>query len=195
MAAGLEPDRYTRIRILALMSLHCEGYEGAEAASLHLCEAIHQAQTVGLHLDRPGRKGEGDSMGLLFWGLWTLDKMHACLGGRPVILADWDIGIGRPGLRSQNEIQGQGQGECQGLGQGSAAFRVWLAVSELLATVISFYRPSAGVTSGWEEGFPAFEDIVSEAGQGDMDFATLGLSPHPPPPTGTSHYPISTLIN
>lgn len=110
-----------------------------------------------------------------------------------MILADWDIGIERPGLRSQNEIQGQGQGECRGLGQGSAAFRVWLAVSELLATVISFYRPSAGVTSGWEEGFPAFEDIVSEAGQGDMDFATLGL--FPPPPTRTSHYPIPTLIN
>lgn len=166
MAAGLEPDRYTRIRILALMSLHCEGYEGAEAASLHLCEAIHQAQTVGLHLDRPGRSGDGDSLGLLFWGLWTLDKMHACLGGRPVLLADWDIGIERPG---------QGQSQTQA-GSGSGAFRVWLAVSELLATVISFYRPSAGVTSGWEEGFPAFEDIVGEAGQGEMDFATLGMS-------------------
>jgi hypothetical protein len=70
-------------------------------------------------------------------------------------------------------MQGQDQTQCQ----ASAAFRVWFAVSELLATVISFYRPSAGVTSGWEEGFPAFEDIVGEAGRGeDLDFATLGLS-------------------
>jgi hypothetical protein len=159
MDAGLEPDRYTRIRVLALMSLHCEGYEGAEAASLHLCEAIHQAQTVGLHLNRPGREC-GDTLSELFWCLWTLDKMHASLGGRPVILADRDIGIEKPGLQVQ-------------LGS-RAAFKVWFAVSELLATVISFYRPSAGVTSGWEEGFPAFEDIVGEAGQGDLDFVTLG---------------------
>lgn len=191
MNANLEPDRYTRIRILALMSLHCEGYEGAEAASLHLCEAIHQAQTVGLHLDRPGREG-GDSLSLLFWGLWTLDKMHASLGGRPVLLADRDIGIGRPGVNPGLEVQGQGSDQNQnqnpdqnqsqgytqvrGSGVSQGAFRVWLAVSELLATVISFYRPSAGVTSGWEEGFPAFEDIVSETG-GDLDFATLGSSP------------------
>lgn len=163
MDAGLEADRYTRIRILALMSLHCDGYEGAETASLHLCQAIHQAQTVGLHLDRPGRVPD-DPLSELFWCLWTLDKMHASLGGRPVLFADRDIGIEKP-LRAQT--QGPGSGRSQD------AFRVWFAVSELLATVISFYRPSAGVTTGWEEGFPAFEDIVGEASQG-LDYATLG---------------------
>ncbi|KAJ5150955.1 uncharacterized protein N7482_010207 [Penicillium canariense] len=159
MDAELEPDRYTRIRVLALMSLHCEGYEGAEAASLHLCQAIHQAQTVGLHLDRPDRRS-GDPLFQLFWCLWTLDKMHACIGGRPVLLADRDIGIEKPGLQMQ---------------ASPGSFRVWLAVSDLLATIISFYRPSAGVTSGWEEGFPAFEDIVGETAHEDLDFATLGF--------------------
>ncbi len=163
MDAGLEADRYTRIRVLALMSLHCEGYEGAETASLHLCQAIHQAQTVGLHLDRPDRE-PGDPLSELFWCLWTLDKMHASLGGRPVLFADRDIGIEKP-LRVQTQRPGSGRSQD--------AFRVWFAVSELLATVISFYRPSAGVTTGWEEGFPAFEDIVGEAGQG-LDYATLG---------------------
>lgn len=155
MDAELEPDRLTRIRVLALMSLHCEGYEGAEAASLHLCQAIHQAQTVGLHLDRPGRTS-ADPLVQLFWCLWTLDKMHASIGGRPVLLADRDIGTEKP------NVNGQG------------AFGVWLAVSDLLATVISFYRPSAGITSGWEEGFPAFEDIVGEDSHEDLDFAILG---------------------
>ncbi|KAJ5988229.1 transcriptional regulator family: Fungal Specific TF [Penicillium waksmanii] len=159
MEAALEPDRLTRIRIWALMSLHCEGHEGAEAASLHLCQAIHQAQTVGLHLDRPGRT-PADPLPRLFWCLWTLDKMHASIGGRPVLLADRDIGVAKPDSR---------------IAETRGAFAVWLAVSELLATVISFYRPSAGVTSGWEEGFPAFEDIVEEHTNGDVDFATLGL--------------------
>lgn len=159
MDADLETDRLTRIRILALMSLHCEGYEGAEAASFHLCQAIHQAQTVGLHLDRPDRTSAGP-LAELFWCMWTLDKMHACIGGRPVLLADRDIGVAKPNTQTQNR----------------GAFGVWLAVSDLLATVISFYRPSAGITSGWEEGFPAFEDIVGENAQGDLDYATLGMS-------------------
>lgn len=159
MDAELEPDRVTRIRVLALMSLHCEGYEGAEAASFHLCQAIHQAQTVGLHLDRPDRT-PADPLAKLFWCLWTLDKMHASIGGRPVLLADRDIGLEKPKVHAQ---------------KSRGAFGVWLAVSDLLATVISFYRPSARITSGWEEGFPAFEDIVGENAQEDLDFATLGM--------------------
>jgi hypothetical protein len=80
---------------------------------------------------------------------------------RPVLLADRDIGIVKPNVSAQ---------------ASRGAFEVWLAVSDLLATVISFYRPSAEPTSGWEEGFPAFEDIVGEDTQGDLDFATLGMS-------------------
>ncbi|KAJ5585365.1 uncharacterized protein N7459_005165 [Penicillium hispanicum] len=159
MDAELESDRLNRIRALALMSLHCEGYEGAEAASLHLCQAIHQAQTVGLHLDRPDRT-PAHPLARLFWGLWTLDKMHASIGGRPVILADRDIGIEKPNVRAE---------------ESPGAFRVWLAISDLLATVISYYRPSVEATSGWEEGFPAFEDIVGEDVHGDLDFSTLGV--------------------
>lgn len=158
MEAELEPDRLTRIRVLALMSLHCEGHEGAEAASFHLCQAIHQAQTIGLHLDRPGRTST-DPLARLFWCLWTLDKMHASIGGRPVLLADRDIGISKPDSR----VEG-----------ARGAFAIWLAISELLATVISFYRPSSEATSGWEEGFPAFEDIVEEHTNGDVEFSTLG---------------------
>jgi hypothetical protein len=159
MDAGLEPDRLTRIRVLALMSFHCEGYEGAEAASLHLCQAIHQAQTVGLHLGRPDQTST-DSLTKLFWCLWTLDKMHASIGGRPILLADRDIGVVKPDVSAQ---------------RSRGAFEVWLAVSDLLATVISYYRPSADPSSGWEEGFPAFEDIVGEDAQEDLDYATLGM--------------------
>lgn len=155
MDADLERDRLTRIRVLALMSLHCEGHEGAEAASFHLCQAIHQAQTIGLHLDWPDR-ASAEPLAKFFWCMWTLDKMHASIGGRPVLLADRDIGVAKPNTPNRG------------------AFGVWLAISDLLATVISFYRPTAGTTSGWEEGFPAFEDIVGETAQEDLDYATLG---------------------
>ncbi|PYI01058.1 fungal-specific transcription factor [Aspergillus sclerotiicarbonarius CBS 121057] len=156
---GLESDRLSRIRILALMSLHCEGYEGAEAASMHLCQAIHQAQTVGLHLDRPGRT-PGDSLSCLFWCLWSLDRMHACIGGRPVLLADCDIGIEKPSVRDFSP---------------RSAFDIWFAISDLLSTVISFYRPAADHTVGWEGEFPAFEAITGDKLRDDLNFATLGL--------------------
>ncbi|GKZ33240.1 hypothetical protein AbraIFM66950_003036 [Aspergillus brasiliensis] len=154
---GLELDRLRRIRILALMSLHCEGYEGAEAASMHLCQAIHQAQTVGLHLDRPGRT-PGDSLFNLFWCLWGLDRMHACIGGRPVILSDCDIGLEKPKMQDLSP---------------RSAFDIWFAISDLLSTVISLYRPSSDHTVGWEGEFPAFEGITGDRLRDDLDFATL----------------------
>ncbi|KAL4987499.1 hypothetical protein BDW68DRAFT_197399 [Aspergillus falconensis] len=159
MEAVLEQDRVTRIRILALMSLHSEGYEGAEAASMHLCQAIHQAQTAGLHLERPNRSPD-DSLATLFWCLWSLDKMHASIGGRPVLLADRDIGIKRHDCATRHS---------------KSAFDAWLALSELLSTVISFYRPTADDTTGWETEYPSFEEIIGNPIQEQMDFATLGV--------------------
>lgn len=158
MDAGIETDRITGIRILALMSLHCEGFEGAEAASLNLCQAIHLAQTAGLHLNRPGRTPE-DAISKLFWCLWTLDKVHASIGGRPVILADRDIGIEKPDTKVPTS---------------RSAFDVWLSISDLLATVISFYRPGADLNVGWEDNFPTFEQIVGDDVRDDLDFTTLG---------------------
>lgn len=156
--AGLEPDRVASIRTLALMSLHCEGFEGAEAASMHLCQAIHLAQTAGLHLNRPGR-APGDALSRLFWCLWTLDKMHASIGGRPVILADRDIGIEKPDINTPTS---------------RSAFDVWLSISDMLAAVISFYRPGADHKVGWEDSFPTFEQIVGANVRDDLDFMTLG---------------------
>lgn len=158
MNARLEPDRITSIRILALMSLHHEGYEGAETASMNLCQAIHLAQTAGLHLNRPGR-APGDALSKLFWCLWTLDKMHASIGGRPIILADRDIGIEKPDNKDTKP---------------RFAFDVWLTISDLLSTVISFYRPFANHNVGWEDSFPTFEQVVGDHVRDDLDFTTLG---------------------
>ncbi|RHZ49899.1 transcription factor domain-containing protein [Aspergillus thermomutatus] len=159
MDAGLESDRIARIRTLALMSLHCEGYDGAEAASMHLCRAIHQAQTAGLHLDRPDRV-QGDSLSRLFWCLWTLDKMHASIGGRSVLLADRDIGLRKPNVKTSDP---------------KSTFDVWFAISDLLSTVISFYRPSADPTVGWETNFPSFEEIMGDNFGEELDFTMLGF--------------------
>jgi hypothetical protein len=154
----VEPDRITRIQILALLSLHCEGVEGAEAASLHLCQAVHQAQTVGLHLNHPGRAVD-DHLSRLFWCLWSLDKLHASIGGRPILMADRDIGIEKPNINSSSS---------------TSAFDIWFAISDLLASVISLYRPSVHPDLTWQDDFPVFADIVGKNSRDNHDPAILG---------------------
>ncbi|PWY73037.1 fungal-specific transcription factor [Aspergillus heteromorphus CBS 117.55] len=158
---GLETDRITRIRVMALMSLHCEDSDGTETASMHLCHAIHQAQTVGLHLIRP-RNTDQDLSGL-FWCLWTLDKIHACIGGRPVLLLDSDIGVKKPAAVRNNQPRPR------------TAFEIWFAISDLLSDVIHLYRPAADPDSRWEKGFPNFHEIVGGNVNQYLDIATLGF--------------------
>lgn len=161
MNANIEPDRVTCIRILALMSLHCEGAGGADASSMHLLQAVHHAQTAGLQIDSPDRDRENDSLSKLFWSLWSLDKLHASIGGRPIMIFDRDIGISNPTLNSNRR---------------KAPFDIWLELSEMLAKVIDFYRPTARPDStGWEDDFPAFEDIVGDYLRGDLEASTLAL--------------------
>ncbi|KAJ9357271.1 transcriptional regulator family: Fungal Specific TF [Paecilomyces variotii] len=155
----VEADRISRIQILALLSLHCEGFEGAETASMHLCHALHQAQTVGLHLSHPGRAVD-DHLARLFWCLWSLDKLHASIGGRPILMADRDIGIDKPSTK--------------GSGRHSA-FGVWLDTADLLASVISLYRPSLHSDPAWEGDFPSFENVMGNGLRDHLNSATVGL--------------------
>jgi len=146
MKADLEADRFTKIQIMTLMSLHNDGPGGIEESSLHLAMAIHDAQTTGLHINTPGRT-PNDQAGLLWWTLWTLDKFNACLGGRPLVIVDRDIDIDRPTLESNVRSQSMG---------------VWLSMGDLLDKVIEFYRPRADPdAAGWESDFPTFTETTS----------------------------------
>jgi hypothetical protein len=145
MKADLEPDRITKIQILALLSLHNDGPNGIEESSIHLTQAIHHAHTAAIQVHYSGERPEGHPR-MLYWCLWSLDKINASLAGRPVTIADRDIGITRPILENEPIFQG---------------FIMWLTISDLLAKVIAFYRPTASQdASGWEEDFPAFHQIV-----------------------------------
>lgn len=145
MKADLEPDRVTNIQILTLLSLHNDGPGGIEESSMHLNAAIHHAHTAALQVHYSGERPE-DHPRLLYWCLWSLDKVNSSVAGRPVIIADRDIGITRP--KFENEPSWQG-------------FIAWLKLSEILAQVIGFYRPTVSQDNpGWEDNFPAFEQVV-----------------------------------
>lgn len=147
MKADLEADRFTKVQILTLMSLHNDGPGGIEESSLHLVMAIHDAQTTGLHINTPGRT-RNDQQAMLWWTLWTLDKFNACLGGRPLMISDRDIDIERPVLDDT---------------QRSQIIAVWLAMGDLLDDVIEYYRPRTDPdTAGWEGHFPSFEELTKD---------------------------------
>ncbi|KIX06119.1 uncharacterized protein Z518_04093 [Rhinocladiella mackenziei CBS 650.93] len=148
MKADLEPDRVTKIQILTLMHLHNDGPGGIEESSLHLSQAIHDAWTAGLHIHTPGRTPR-DQSSLLWWTIWTLDKINACLGGRPIMIANRDIDIARPPLLED--------------GPRSQVINVWLRLGDLLDQVIEFYRPAADQdATGWETEFPSYSSLTED---------------------------------
>ncbi|KAI9740203.1 MAG: hypothetical protein M1834_004781 [Cirrosporium novae-zelandiae] len=157
-------DKLTLIRILCLLSLHLEGHNGAEDASMHLTQAIHHACSLGLHLGRARKEAEPQSHQKLFWCLWSLDKLHTATNSRPVLLNDRDI---RP--REFSSV----------LSQKDHAFGIWLRIAEVLDKVINYYRPGVLPNStGWESDFPSFDEIVG-MGAGSEVTTVDGLLDHP----------------
>ncbi|KIW90501.1 uncharacterized protein Z519_09147 [Cladophialophora bantiana CBS 173.52] len=157
MKADLEPDRVTKIQILTLMHLHNDGPGGIEESSLHLSQAIHDAWTAGLHIHTPGRSPK-DQSSMLWWTIWTLDKINACLGGRPIVIANRDIDITRPPLES-------------GVPR-SNVINLWLRLGDLLDEVIEFYRPTADPEcTGWETEFPPYRSLTE-----GIDLSLLPIS-------------------
>lgn len=140
-----QDDRIHLIQALALISLHVEGSDGTEEASMHLAQAIHHAQTIGLHLGRS--HGDQRYRDRLFWSLRCLDVLNAATNGRPQIINHRDVG-----LHIEDVLD-----SC------SPSFQVVLALTRLLARVIALYQPTSNPDAiGIEEDFPGFETIVDQ---------------------------------
>lgn len=159
LEAKLEKNRIVLIQVLALLSLHSEGLDGAEEASMHLTQAIHHAHTFGLQFGRCPGNAKDEAMQNLFWCLWSLDKINSSIQGRPLIIHERDNKL--DSITSHPEKR-------------KTAFGVWLQLSEALDKVIAFYRPcSKDFETGWELDFPGFEDIIGDSGD-HLDSTILG---------------------
>lgn len=147
-----ERNKINLIQILALLSLYSEGPEGTVDASMHLSQAIHHGQTIGLHLGRSS--GHGSSQTRLFWALWVLSNFNAALNGRPRQILDLDIGLK---LEEAYEVSAPGT-------------RTLLAISQLLTRIIGLYQPTAALDiMGIEEDYESFENIIDRCGAWDLD--------------------------
>ncbi|KAK5551460.1 hypothetical protein LTR46_010474 [Exophiala xenobiotica] len=154
LKADAEKDKVTLIQVHALMSLHCEGPTGNETASLNLLTAIHYLQVLGMHLPRADEADKSGAFSRIFWCIWSLDRLNAAFNGRPTIIHERDMAHRAAFTCEAHETQQW------------VAFLIWLKLTDLLDKTIAFYRPGADPTStGWETGFPSFEELITEDAQ------------------------------
>ena len=145
MKANLEPDRVTKVQILALMHLYNDGTYGIEDSSTHLSQAIQLAWAMKLHFSWPNRSTVDESS-MLWWSLWSLDRFNACISGTPIMILDRDIHLLRPPLSSNPQLQ---------------VIAIWLRLGDLLAEVFDLYRPhGARNPTRWDEGQISFLKIT-----------------------------------
>lgn len=149
--------KITLVRILGLLSLHHEGRDGAEESSLHIAQAVHHAQTLGIHLDRPS--DEGSEMKRLWWCLWTLDRLNSVINSRPCVANDVDIAV-------DHLTPGE---------SGSVAFDMWFRISKMLSIAVGLYRPSnpPDRTEVDLECY-GFEQLVDDTQGWSLPLSTLG---------------------
>ncbi|KAJ5677690.1 transcriptional regulator family: Fungal Specific TF [Penicillium maclennaniae] len=165
MTRKVERKKVTAIQILTLLSLHEWRPTGFEDCSLHLMQAIHHAQTIGLHLLRPDDQQSSLSLKALFWCLWSLDRWNAAMNGRPVMIHDPDIG------QRVDDV----------LPLFDPPFRSWLRLADRLNVVIRFYRPIMDGPEEQELDIPSFEELVDSSNAWDtpQDFLeTLEILNH-----------------
>lgn len=149
LRAPVRYDKVTLIKILALASMHNEGADVEEEASMLLSQALHHAQTLGIHLGQHSSSPADLAMKRLFWSLYALDRLNSTMNGRPIIMSDIDIAI---------EPFAPGE-------SGFPAFEAWLRITDVLNKIIAFYRPHVSTdVTGWEDRYPGLEEILDEVG-------------------------------
>lgn len=89
--ADVEQDRLTLVRIYALLSLHAEGPDGLENSCADIQKAMHYAISLGLHHEKPFV--EKEELNRLWWTLWCMDRINACVNARPLIIDLKDTGL------------------------------------------------------------------------------------------------------
>ncbi|KAF3800764.1 hypothetical protein GCG54_00007023, partial [Colletotrichum gloeosporioides] len=147
MKANLEPDRVTKIQILALMHLHNDGIGGVDRSSSYLSQAICEAWSISLHLNVPRSpdRRQGD---FLWWALRNFDRLNKpIMGAAPFMIDDTDIALERIALT---------EGDYR-----SQLMSVSLALGDLMITATRVYKASSKATVDDCGEFPSLSKLTS----------------------------------
>ncbi|KAF2152219.1 hypothetical protein K461DRAFT_256015 [Myriangium duriaei CBS 260.36] len=136
-------DKMAVIEVLLAMSLFSSNGESMELSSWAFLRAVNMSYTLGLH-HRKAEREHDRRLAEIFCCAWCLDRIHAAIHGRPVIMHECDL------ARLPED--------CLVLLQ--PAFRVLLSIAMLLDRVIELYRPRAKAMDLSDQEFPSFEDML-----------------------------------
>lgn len=142
---ALTTDRAVLIRTLATMSLFAYTRDALELHCQFFVRAAHLSFTIGLH-QKQHNDGDESILDGLFCYVWAIDRLHAAMQGRPVIIQNHDMSV-TPLERSR---------------QNTPGFRVFVRISALLERAIELYRPSCTSIKIPTSDFPSFEDVLGE---------------------------------
>lgn len=148
--ADLEPDRITKVKILALMHLHNDGPGGLDRSSSCLSQAISEAWAICLHWDFAG-KDDREDCNFLWWSLRNLDRLNKpIMGASPFLIDDTDIGIKRitPHTSSyRSQVMG-----------------VATALGDIMKIATRVYKASSAAVADDSFDFPSVEEVTSGLG-------------------------------
>jgi hypothetical protein len=146
--ADLEPDRVTKVQILALMHLHNDGPSGVDRSLRHLSQAICEAWSLSLHHRVPGNPDQ-DQCDLLWWSLRNLDRLNKPItaGAAPFMIDDSDISIKRT-APMKNSYRSQ-------------LMDVALALGDLMVKATKVYKASSTAVVDDCDEFPSLSDLTS----------------------------------
>lgn len=150
--ADLEPDRVTKVQILALMHLHNDGLFGLDRSSKNLSNAIHEAWSLSLQWNMVDNK-EQEQSDYLWWTLRNLDRLNKpVMGATPFLIDDTDISIARI-PQKKNDYQSQ-------------VMSISLALGDLMAQATKIYKGNRTVVGDDDTPFPSFSEVAADV---DLD--------------------------
>lgn len=145
--ADLEPDRVTKIQILALMHLHNDGLGGVDRSSSYLSQAICEAWSISLHVKVPTNAQQGQC-DFLWWSLRNFDRLNKpVMGAAPFIIDDTDIGIDYIAPKQDN--------------YRSQLMAVSVLLGDLMKTATKVYKASSTASVDDCDEFPTLAELTS----------------------------------
>lgn len=143
---SLVSDKTIIIRALVAMSLITYGPESIDLTSQYFIRAVHLSYTIGIHL--PQDRVQDQRVAGLFCYIWSIDRLHAAIQGRPIFMHTIDMG--------------KHPRDC--MGAQSPGFQAMIYIATLLDKTIALYRPGAVEREIADLEYPTFEEIMTECG-------------------------------
>ncbi|KAK1494885.1 hypothetical protein CABS01_11113 [Colletotrichum abscissum] len=145
--ADLEPDRITKVQILALMHLHNDGLSGLDRSSGYLSQAISEAWAISLHVKVPVNSDQ-ERCDFLWWTLRNFDRLNKpVMGAAPFMIDDTDIGVERIAPRKDH--------------YRSQLMAISLSLGDLMKTATRIYKASSTATDDDFDAFPTFSELTT----------------------------------